>query len=156
MDAVILAEARTTGVDRPILHVARDDIRMARMAAMLEFADPTMPVLTIPAWDCLPYDRVSPNAQIVAARLDALSRLAEGKDTSPIVLTTVSAILQRLPPRATLASAALSARVGQEVSQKRLMDFLAHNGYHRAGTVREPGEFAIRGGIVELFPPGVE
>ncbi|MCK5273848.1 MAG: hypothetical protein KAR37_04310, partial [Alphaproteobacteria bacterium] len=70
MDAVLIASARTTSVNRPILHIARDDMRMARMAAMLKFADPGLPVFTVPAWDCLPYDRVSPNAQIVAARLD--------------------------------------------------------------------------------------
>ena len=156
LDAVLIASARTTSVNRPILHIARDDMRMARMAAMLKFADPGLPVFTVPAWDCLPYDRVSPNAQIVAARLDALARLAGGGESSPVVLTTVSAILQRLPPRGLLASATLSARIGQEVSQQRLMDFLVHNGYHRAGTVREPGEYAIRGGIVDLFPPGEE
>ena len=156
MDAVLVADARTTSVARPILHIARDDLRMARMVAMLKFADPGLPVYTVPAWDCLPYDRVSPNAQIVAERLDALARLAVGAEASPVVLTTVSAVLQRLPPRAMLAEATLSARVGEEVSQKRLMDFLTHNGYHRAGTVREPGEFAIRGGIVDLFPPGEE
>jgi len=156
MDAVLVAGARTTSVARPILHIARDDLRMARMAAMLKFGDPDLPVYTVPAWDCLPYDRVSPNAQIVAERLDALARLAVGGEASPVVLTTVSAVLQRLPPRAMLAEATLSARVGEEVSQKRLMDFLTHNGYHRAGTVREPGEYAIRGGIVDLFPPGEE
>lgn len=156
MDAVLVASARTTSVARPILHIARDDLRMTRMAAMLKFADPALPVYSVPAWDCLPYDRVSPNAQIVAERLDALARLAAGGEASPVVLTTVSAVLQRLPPRTTLAEATLAARVGEEVSQKRLMDFLTHNGYHRAGTVREPGEFAIRGGIVDLFPPGEE
>ncbi|MDH5558725.1 MAG: transcription-repair coupling factor, partial [Alphaproteobacteria bacterium] len=156
MDAALVANARTTSVNRPILHVARDDLRMARMAAMLKFAVPELPVFSVPAWDCLPYDRVSPNAQIVAARLDALTRLAGGGTASPVVLTTVSAVLQRLPPRATLAEATLSARVGEDISQKRLMDFLSHNGYHRAGTVREAGEYAIRGGIVDLFPPGEE
>ncbi len=156
MDALLIAGARTTAVDRPILYIARDDLRMTRMAAMLKFADPGLPVFTVSAWDCLPYDRVSPNAQIVAARLDALARLAGGGEASPVVLTTVSAVLQRLPPRATLAAATLTVRVGEEVSQNRLMDFLTHNGYHRAGTVREPGEYAIRGGIVDLFPPGEE
>lgn len=154
LDAVLIASARTTSVNRPILHISRDDLRMARMAAMLKFADPDLPVYSVPAWDCLPYDRVSPNTQIVAARLDALARLAGGGEASPVVLTTVSAVLQRLPPRAALVEATLSARVGDDVSQKRLLGFLGHNGYHRAGTVREAGEFAIRGGIVDLFPPG--
>jgi transcription-repair coupling factor (superfamily II helicase) len=156
MDAVLIASARTTSVNRPILHIARDDLRMARLAAMLRFADPRLPVISIPAWDCLPYDRVSPNAQIVAARLDALARLAGGQESSPVVLTTVSAILQRLPPRGLLTEATLAARIGEDVSQQQLNDFLIHNGYHRAGTVREPGEYAIRGGIADLFPPGEE
>ena len=139
---------------RSILHVARDDARMAATAEMLRFTAPDLVVLAFPAWDCLPYDRVSPNAEIVARRLDVLSRLAQGKQAPPVVLTTVSAILQRVPARAVLAEAGLAARAGEELPQSALLAFFAGNGYHRAGTVREPGEYAVRGGIVDVFPPG--
>ena len=154
LDAVLLAGAAADKGGPPVLHVARDDARMTRMLEMLRFTAPGLEVLNFPAWDCLPYDRVSPNADIVARRLDTLTRLASAKSGERLVLTTVSALLQRVPPRDSLAGAALAARVGEEVRQEALTTYFADNGYHRAGTVREPGEFAIRGGIVDVFPPG--
>jgi len=154
LDAVLLGEAAATPGMRPILHIARDDSRMTSLAALLRFVAPDVEVMTFPAWDCLPYDRVSPNAQIVAQRLELLSRLAQGEAPPAITITTVNAALQRVPPRSDLAGATFSARVGDEVPQPDLLSFFADNGYHRAGTVREPGEFAVRGGIVDVFPPG--
>ncbi len=150
LDAVLLAACAGAG---PIVHVARDDARLSRLVDLLRFAAPRLRVLSFPAWDCLPYDRVSPNPGIVARRLDALSRLQAGEAVD-IVVTTVSAILQRVPPRAALAGTTLSPAVGEAIGLERLTAFFADNGYHRAGTVREPGEFAVRGGIVDVFPPG--
>ncbi len=154
LDAVLLGAAAGADSARPVLHIARDDSRMAAMAEMLQFTAPGLAVWTLPAWDCLPYDRVSPNAEIVARRLDVLSRLAQGGAGPAVMITTVSALLQRVPPRAALADTTLVAEVGEDVPQPQLLTFFADNGYHRAGTVREPGEFAIRGGIVDVFPPG--
>jgi len=154
LDAVLLGATAAEPGARPVLHIARDDARMAALAEMLRFTAPEAEILAFPAWDCLPYDRVSPNAEIVARRLDVLSRLVQDGLAPPLVLTTVSAILQRVPPRAALANASLHARVGKEIPQAELTGFFANNGYHRAGTVREPGEYAIRGGIVDVFPPG--
>jgi transcription-repair coupling factor (superfamily II helicase) len=154
LDAVLLGTAAAAPDTRPILHVARDDARMAALAEMLHFVAPGIDVRAFPAWDCLPYDRVSPNAEIVAQRVDLLSRLAQGDNAPAIIITTVSAILQRVPPRLALADSSLAARAGDDVPQSRLLSYFADNGYHRAGTVREPGEFAIRGGIVDVFPPG--
>src|SRR5262245_4449590 len=139
----------------PALHVARDDARMAELAEGLAFFHPDVAVRTFPAWDCLPYDRVSPNADIVSRRIDTLSDLAAGTPKSPFVLiTTINAILQRVPPRATFATARFAAKAGGKLALDQLMAFLAANGYRRAETVREPGEYAVRGGIVDLFPPG--
>lgn len=149
--AVLLAEA--AGKGRQILHIVRDDARLARTVDMLGFAGPGLSVLTFPAWDCLPYDRVSPNPEIVAQRLDTLTRLGEGAGAD-VVVTTVNAVLQRIPPREALVGGTLSARAGEDLPHDTLTAFLADNGYHRAGTVREPGEFAIRGSIIDVFPPG--
>ncbi len=150
----MLGEAAMSACAPFILHVSRDDARMAALAEMLHFVASELEVWSFPAWDCLPYDRVSPNAEIVARRLDILSRLARNGTPRGIVLTTVNAILQRVPPRAALAGATLSVQTGDIVPQSRLLAYFADNGYHRAGTVRERGEFAIRGGIVDVFPPG--
>src|SRR5690606_30352824 len=82
-----------------IVFVARDGRRMQRMAEVLEQLLPGHAILTLPAWDCLPYDRVSPNAVTIAARMTALSELARGAATGTVVLTAVNALVQLLPPR---------------------------------------------------------
>ena len=130
---------------------------MERLAEALGFFAPEVEILTLPAWDCLPYDRVSPNAEIVSRRIDSLARLAEADDDDGpdrILLTTVSAALQKLPPRALFRGARYAARVGDRLDLDRLTAFLADNGYNRVGTVREPGEYALRGGLVDIFPSG--
>jgi len=153
--------ARGLARERKVLiHIALDDARAASLQELIGFFAPEVECLYFPAWDCLPYDRVSPNAEIVAARVNALSRLLEWKASDKylprILLTTVNAIGQRVMPRAGLEKSGFSARVGEEVSVTSLQTYLAANGYLRTDTVREHGEFAIRGGIIDLFPTGEE
>jgi len=137
------------------LHVCRDDGRMARFAAALAFFDPGLNVLTFPAWDCLPYDRVSPNGEITSRRIDTLTRLASGAEQKPlVVLTTVNALVQRVPPRHLFDGRVLALGPGGRIPLDRLQSFFRNNGYMRTDTVREPGEFAVRGGIVDLYPAG--
>ncbi|WP_366556000.1 transcription-repair coupling factor [Aquibaculum sediminis] len=151
LDALLLAEAAS----RPGLqvHVCRDDARMAQLQEALAFFAPDLKILTFPAWDCLPYDRVSPHRDIVARRLATLARLRDG-GFAGLVLTTVNALLQRVPPRSHFEGRALVAAAGDRLEPESLTAFLAQNGYQRVGTVGEPGEYALRGGIFDLFPPG--
>src|SRR3977135_439981 len=97
-----LARAVAARADAPatsLMVVCRDGPRMAALARALEFFAPEIEVLEFPAWDCLPYDRVSPHAGVVAQRMTALSRLArvKGRDRPSVLLTTVNAALQRVP-----------------------------------------------------------
>src|SRR5215831_6657538 len=141
-------------VARRWLHVCRDDGRMARFSAALAFFHPELEALTFPAWDCLPYDRVSPNGEIVSRRIDTLTRLATTPPDKPVVLTTVNALVQRVPPRQLFDGRVLALRPGGRIGLDRLQSFFRNNGYIRTDTVRESGEFAVRGGIVDLFPAG--
>jgi transcription-repair coupling factor (superfamily II helicase) len=137
------------------LHVCRDDGRMARFAAALGFFHPGLNTLTFPAWDCLPYDRVSPNGEITSRRIDTLTRLAGAEEKRPlVVLTTVNALVQRVPPRRLFDGRILTLGPGGRIPLDRLQSFFRNNGYFRTDTVREPGEFAVRGGIVDLYPSG--
>ncbi len=138
----------------PVLHVARDDARLAAMRASLRFFAPDLPVLAFPAWDCLPYDRISPNPEIAAARVATLAALAAGFDRPAAVLTTVNAATQAVPSRAVLRDASFTAEVGQRVDVDALRRYLARAGFQQAPTVTEPGEFALRGGLIDLYPPG--
>ncbi|GAA4228102.1 transcription-repair coupling factor (superfamily II helicase) [Sagittula marina] len=148
---VLREVARAKG---PVVHIARDDKRLAAMREALAFFAPDMPVVIFPAWDCVPYDRVSPNADISAARMATLAGLVHGMPERYVLLTTLSASMQRIPPRSTLREAAFSAQVGDRVDEEALRNFLVRMGFSQAPTVTEPGDYAIRGGIIDIFPPG--
>ena len=138
----------------PVLHVARDDKRMAAIQGALAFFAPDMPVVTFPGWDCLPYDRVSPNADISAQRMATLAALVHGMPDSFVLLTTLNAATQRVPARSVLRDAAFSARVGNRIDEAGLRNFLVRMGFVQSPTVTEPGDYAIRGGIIDIYPPG--
>ncbi len=146
--------------DKVLVHVALDDGRVGELKELLAFFAPDVAIADFPAWDCLPYDRVSPSADIVARRVGALAQMlawqAETKRYPRIVLTTVNAIGQRVMPRSALAGASFIASKGAQIDIDALQNFLVQNGYTRTQTVREAGEFAMRGGIIDLFPSGYE
>jgi transcription-repair coupling factor (superfamily II helicase) len=137
-----------------LLHVARDDARLNRMADMLAFFMPSLEILKFPAWDCLPYDRVSPNPAVTSERIATLARLLEPATTPRLLLTTVNALVQRVPPRTLFAGKSLGVKAGGTIKPEALTKFLDANGYNRTDTVMEPGEYAIRGGIFDVFPSG--
>ena len=152
-DALLL-RARRAESQAPVLHVCRDDARMARLADALSFFMPEAEVLRFPAWDCLPYDRVSPNPELVAERVATLAELGAPPVRARIVLTTVNALVQRVPPRSVFQGAALALKKGGRIAVEQVTAFLEANGYGRTGTVMEPGEYALRGGILDLYPAG--
>ena len=153
LDAQIVVA--TAAVGETVVFVARDDIGLARMIDLLQFFAPDLEILEFPAWDCLPYDRVSPKNDILSKRVDTLSRLLESQGQKcRVVVTTVSALLQRVPDRSSFAGARLDIAPGVSLVPDELCQFLARNGYVRVETVMEAGEFAVRGGIVDVFPAG--
>ena len=149
---LILSEVAKSG--GPVIHVARDDKRLAATRAALEFFDPGMPVMLFPGWDCLPYDRVSPHADIAAARMATLAGLVQGLAGPFVLLTTLNAVTQRVPARDVLKDAAFVARVNHRIDEPALRQFLVRMGFTQAPTVLEPGDYAIRGGIIDIYPPG--
>ena len=161
-DARVLADkARALMAEgRTLVHVALDDTRIAALSEFLAFFAPDVHCVTFPAWDCLPYDRVSPNGEIVARRVAALAALLSWQKDPVrhprIVLTTVNAVSQRVAPGTVLENAVFTGKAGGTLDVDALQSFLGVNGYMRTDTVREPGEYAVRGGIIDMFPPGYE
>jgi transcription-repair coupling factor (superfamily II helicase) len=161
-DARILAERARALMpeDRVLMHVALDDTRVSTLKELLDFFAPDVRVIEFPAWDCLPFDRVSPNSDIVARRVTALTSLMaweQDENRYPrILLTTINALSQRVMPKAALSGSSLIAQKGGRLDLANLTNFLVQNGYTRTETVREAGEYAMRGGIIDLFPPGYE
>jgi transcription-repair coupling factor (superfamily II helicase) len=155
LDALHLAQHAGRADAGQLLHVARDAARATLLAELVRFFAPALEVTILPAWDCLPYDRVSPNSDIMARRLDALARLLDD-DAPRLVITTVNAFLQKLPPPELIRSGLFAAQAGARIDRDQLLACLARNGYRRSGTVVEPGEYAVRGGIIDIFPTGSE
>lgn len=157
-DALFLASLARSGTARDILHVCRDDVRLATLAEAVRFFAPDVEVMEFPAWDTVPYDRVSPSVDIVAKRIDTLSRLGgpRGGEAPRLVLATVSAVTQRVPRKQVFNGAIYPIKVGKDLNLDALMGYLVRNGYARSEQVMEAGEYAVRGGIIDLFPPGAE
>ncbi|HEY8066770.1 MAG TPA: transcription-repair coupling factor [Methylosinus sp.] len=159
--AADLTRALARGAEgRPavFVHVARDAQRSAAFREALRFAAPEAEALDFPGWDCQPYDRVSPNAAISARRMTALARLARSKSSAErprVLVTTVDCLLQRVPPLESVAADTFSAAPGNVVRLDELALWLETNGFLRSSTVRETGEYAQRGGIVDLYAPGM-
>ncbi|WP_144573997.1 transcription-repair coupling factor [Agrobacterium sp. DE0009] len=156
MEALLLAEMARAGTS--VAYVMSDGQRIADLEQILGFVAPDIPVMTLPAWDCLPYDRVSPSADTSARRLAALAGLiSHAKKPHPaIVLVTVNAMLQKMAPRDIIESLGFSAKPGNQIRMEDIAARLERNGFDRVATVREVGEFAVRGGILDVFVPGTE
>jgi len=156
--ADLVAQRIETDPEAPVslVMVARDGARMQQIAEILSDIMPGHPVLTLPAWDCLPYDRVSPNAVTIAARMTTLASLLDSATRGAVVLTAANAVVQRLVPRNMMRAMSFDAAAGGIVDSDRLIGWAADNGYLRVPTVRETGEYAVRGGLIDLFPAGRE
>lgn len=154
-DALAVADAARSSGDL-VVHIARDGARAATLAQSLKFFAPDIPVLEYPAWDCLPYDRVSPSPSATSKRMATLAAIAQRGQGAFILVTSINAATQRTPPKEVIENASLSLSPGAVMGLDALTGYLAANGYARSSTVREPGEFAVRGGLVDIFPPGAD
>jgi transcription-repair coupling factor (superfamily II helicase) len=143
-------------LDRPLLFITNSDRELDTIRSNIAFFAPHIPVLTFPAWDCLPYDRVSPHTDAVSQRLRTLSALAHNPGKPYVVLTTVNAASQRVPPKSALTGAMFGLRAGEALDRAKLQEFFTRFGYRRAEKVIEPGEYAIRGSIIDVMSPGGE
>ena len=152
-DANILSNF-ITEKQKSIIFVARDDKRLDLMRKSLWFFSPNIPVLNFPSWDCLPYDRVSPNADVSSARMATLAALSSGFEAPIVLLTTLNAITQYIPSRTIVSNNSFVAIVGRTINVKELRAYFSKMGFVQTPTVTEPGDYAIRGGIIDVFPPG--
>ena len=140
---------------KSVIHVARDDTRALSLKTAVKFFDPAITVLEFPAWDCLPYDRVSPNKEISCLRMATLTSLVSESAGVKLVITTVNAISQRVPPKEFIASVALFLHVTKSYNREFLISQLVDLGYMNTPSVEEKGDFAVRGGIIDIFPPNM-
>lgn len=131
--------------------VAENEADISLIADIMKVINPQLTTLVFPGWDCLPYDRVPPHTDILAQRINCLSYCADYPHAPLIVITTVNAFLQKVPPQALLENRAQKISAGTKLNVDELIKTLRFNNYRRVETVREVGEFALRGGLIDLF-----
>ncbi|HEV2597457.1 transcription-repair coupling factor [Sphingopyxis sp.] len=142
--------------DKRLVYVATDDAAMQSVADAAPFFAPDLIVHRFPAWDCLPYDRAGPSMRVSADRLATLSALQLAPKRGELILTTVAAITQRTLTPFRIRQLATTLAPGQRIDRDALAELLVSNGFSRVDTVADQGEFAVRGGILDLFPAGEE
>ena len=148
----LLINEISENLDNNILIIARDLKRYQQLKDGLEFFL-NKDVLLYPQWDCVPYDRISPNKLITSKRLETLSRLSNEKNKSKIILTTIQASCQRTLSLDEVKNKFISLKPGEVIDINNLVNFFVSNGYEKTPTVREYGEFSVRGGIIDFYSP---
>lgn len=156
-DAVLLDKfsAKKT---QDILYILSDGVALEKTAQILQYLNPKLEVLKFPAWDTVPYDRVSPNVNIVAQRVETLTAIVANPNPkkSRVILASVGSVLQKLPPQKVFLNSVRLIKVGNKLSFNDFIHYAAINGYNRVEQVIEPGEYAVRGDIIDIFPVGTE
>jgi transcription-repair coupling factor (superfamily II helicase) len=136
--------------------IVADEAAMRALAETVPLFAPEVEVLSLPGWDCLPYDRVSPALPVMAERLATLNSL-QGKSEKPQLLAaTVSAATQRVLTPFRIRQLTRRIAEGERIERETLVEQLNALGYQRADTVAEHGEYAVRGSLIDLFPAGQE
>ncbi|GAA4643960.1 transcription-repair coupling factor [Pontixanthobacter gangjinensis] len=152
---LVLADLARASKGRAVF-IAADDSSMRAITDSAHYFAPELEVIEFPAWDCLPYDRASPALTVSAKRLSALHRLNVGKTGSQLLVTTVNAVLQRVLTPFRVREAVREFKPGVEIGRQSLAALLQRQGYSRADTVVDAGEYAVRGSIVDIFPSGLD
>src|SRR3954468_16435587 len=134
--------------------VAPDEAAMRHLQDAAAYFAPELDVLAFPAWDCLPYDRASPSLRASSERLATLHALQRKADKPQLLVTTVNAATQRTLTPFRVRQLVARLAPGERIDMAKLSALLSANGYHRTDTVQDAGEYAVRGGIVDLFPAG--
>ena len=138
------------------VYVAPDEAAMRHVADAAGFFAPELEVLSFPAWDCLPYDRSSPSLRSTSERLATLHALQRRSEKPQLLVTTINAVTQRTLTPFRIRQLVARLAPGERIDRDKLAHLLQANGYVRTDTVADAGEFAVRGGLVDLFPSGEE
>lgn len=134
--------------------VVNNNCEAYKLEIQLQKLSPQGHIVTFPAWDCLPYDRVSPSVDIMAARMQALRLLSVEPRAPATVIVPVAALLQRVVNKAVFTQGAMTLKTGETWSYSALLTYLTENGFRRRECVYEVGDFAVRGSLMDVFPPG--
>ncbi len=153
-DATALAQlARAcAGAKHMVAVVTGDPLSAQRLTEEIPWFAPGLRVALFPDWETLPYDHFSPHQDLVSERLATLYRVSRGE--CDVVVVAATTALYRLAPPSYLAAFTFFLQQGERLDVERLRAQLALAGYAHVTQVVSPGEFSVRGGLIDLFPMG--
>lgn len=137
-----------SSLHRKIMFVSNDDNKLELIAKQLAVFNPTKKILILPGWDCMPYDKVSPNISNINQRIHVLNEILQIEEC--IVLTSVAAIIQYLPPKKIIQQYSKTLKVNDEIKREEFLIFLTQINFRRVEVASEPGDFAVRGDIIDI------
>jgi transcription-repair coupling factor (superfamily II helicase) len=149
-DALALAQCAKAA--RPLVVITEAAGEAQRLRDEIPYFDPGLAVHLLPDWETLPYDQFSPHQDLVSERLATLYQIFQ--NTCDVVIVPVATALYRLPPRTFLGAHTFFLRQGARLDLDALRAQLTQAGYTHVSQVLSPGEYSIRGGLVDLFPMG--
>ncbi len=123
-----------------------------KRSAEITFFDPSLRVRTLPDWETLPYDAFSPHQDLISERLETLYHLTEEK--VDLLIVPISTALHKIAPKTYFSQNVFLLNVGERLSQENFRDHLSNAGYEPVSQVVAPGEYSIRGSIIDVFPMG--
>ncbi len=147
-----LSLAREAARKRPLFVLSSSAQDAERLREEIGWFDPKLRVHRLPDWETLPYDQFSPHPDLVSERLATLWQFANG--AFDVGIAPVTTALQRLPPHSYLAGRTFRLKAKERLDLDALRSQLVLAGYHHVQQVMSPGEFCVRGGLIDLFPTG--
>ncbi|MEO5655067.1 MAG: transcription-repair coupling factor [Nitrosospira sp.] len=147
-----LALAKLAQEAKPIAIIAASALAAQRLLEEIPFFAPELKTRLLPDWETLPYDTFSPHQDLISDRLATLYQLMSG--ACDVLIVPVTTALYRMPPRAYLAAHTFFLKRGETLNLNTLRGQMTLAGYSHVTQVLSPGEYSVRGGLVDLFPMG--
>ena len=138
------------------IHLLGREGALSQFSENLKFFNNEIKVVVYPSWDCLPYSNISPRKEIISKRYSALRASKSASKNCTVILLSVDSVLQKIIPASKILGKSLSLNIGQEIDITGLTGWLEKNGYSRQSNVYSIGEYAVRGGILDIFVPEVK
>ena len=159
-DSIIPFLISSLSQNQNIFYVAKNDLELSNIYNFLNSNFKEINIYKIPAWDCLPYDISSPNLNLIGERVKSYTDLCffkknknENKNKN-VILTTINGLFNKTAPKDFFLKHFINLNLSSDYKFQLIIEFLNNSGYKRVQTVREFGEFSIRGSILDVFPVG--
>ena len=136
-----------------IVYVIKNEDKLMNVSQLFSEIYPNIKHIKIPAWDCLPYDNVSPSARVTGERINSFVTLSNDSKSIQLILITINALIQKNVPFKDFPKSVWEIKVSSKIILSNFTKNIINSGYRRSGSVMDIGEFAIRGGIVDIFSP---